>query len=148
MIRWRVAAVISGFLFIFISLHCSTIIVLYFLVVILSMQAVVVELLGGDIMERFVEKYIFWFTAVIGVDALVVLIFNWNTIDMVQKLPIMYIVALALHEGEELKLPGGFVELVTTITGIKIKNIGLAKFGLLLFTLWATIIPAFLASYI
>lgn len=29
----------------------------------------------------------------------------------------MYIVALSVHEIEELKLPGGFVELVTGITG-------------------------------
>jgi hypothetical protein len=53
-----------------------------------------------------------------------------------------------VHEIEELKLPGGFVELVTAMTGVEIKNIGLAKFGLLLFTLYATVVPAFLAGYV
>ncbi len=37
---------------------------------------------------------------------------------MLHKLPIMYIVALALHETEELKLPGGFIEMVTDMTGL------------------------------
>lgn len=35
--------------------------------------------------------------------------------------------------------PGGCVELVTSMTGIEIKSLGLAKFGLLCFTIYATV---------
>lgn len=99
-------------------------------------------------MEEFMRKYSFLITSVTGVCALICLIFGWNRMTMVQRLPVMYIIALAIHEIEELKLPGGFVELVTAMTGVTIRNIGMAKFGLLLFTLYATIIPALLASCI
>lgn len=68
--------------------------------------------------------------------------------DMLRKFPIIYIVALAVHEIEELKFPGGFVELVTVMTGLKLKKLGLAKFGLLMFTLYATIIPTFISEHV
>jgi len=95
-------------------------------------------------METFMRKYSFWLTSLLGVVALCVLVGGWNQIDMLHKLPIMYIVALALHETEELKLPGGFIEMVTDMTGLQLKNLGMAKFGLLMFTLYATVLPAFL----
>ncbi|MCD8020975.1 MAG: HXXEE domain-containing protein [Clostridiales bacterium] len=99
-------------------------------------------------MEKFMRKYSFWLTTLLGVIALVILAVGWNKIDMLHKLPILYIVALALHETEELKFPGGFVELVMDMTGLKLKNLGVAKFGLLLFTLYATVLPAFLAGWV
>ncbi|HUM84579.1 MAG TPA: HXXEE domain-containing protein [Lachnospiraceae bacterium] len=99
-------------------------------------------------MEVFMRKYSFWITSLTGLCALIFLITGWNRMTMVQRLPVMYIMVLAIHEVEELKLPGGFVELVTAMTGVEIRNIGLAKFGLLLFTLYATVIPAFLAGFI
>lgn len=98
-------------------------------------------------MERFMRAYGFWLTTALGAAALVWLGVSWDSTPMVQKLPVMYIVALAVHEGEELKFPGGFVELVTSMTGIEIKNIGLAKFGLFLFTIYATVVPAVLAGF-
>ncbi|MCD8050383.1 MAG: hypothetical protein LUE89_01730 [Clostridiales bacterium] len=94
------------------------------------------------------RKYSFWLTSLLGVIALSVLVIGWNQIDMLHKLPIMYIVALALHETEELKLPGGFIEMVTDMTGLQLKNLGMAKFGLLMFTLYATVLPAFLAGWV
>jgi len=99
-------------------------------------------------METFMRKYSFWLTSLLGVVALCVLVVGWNQIDMLHKLPIMYIVALALHETEELKLPGGFIEMVTDMTGLQLKNLGMAKFGLLMFTLYATVLPAFLAGWV
>jgi hypothetical protein len=99
-------------------------------------------------MENFMRRYSFWITSALGACALIWLIADWNGMPVVQRLPVMYIVALSVHEIEELKLPGGFVELVTAMTGVEIKNIGLAKFGLLLFTLYATVVPAFLAGYV
>ncbi len=99
-------------------------------------------------MEMFMRKYSFWITGFLGIAAIIYLAVTWNSTTILQKLPIMYIVALAVHEIEELKLPGGFVELVTDMTGIEIKNIGVAKLGLFVFTLWATIVPALTANYI
>ncbi|MCD8341099.1 MAG: HXXEE domain-containing protein [Clostridiales bacterium] len=34
------------------------------------------------------------------------------------------------------------------MTGLKIGNLGMAKFGLLMFTLYATVLPAFLAGWV
>ncbi|MCD7920628.1 MAG: HXXEE domain-containing protein [Clostridiales bacterium] len=99
-------------------------------------------------MEQFMRKYSFWLTSLLGVVALIILVVGWNQIDMLRKLPIMYIVALALHEAEELKLPGGFIELVTDMTGLQLKNLGMAKLGLFLFTLYATVLPVFLAGWV
>lgn len=94
------------------------------------------------------QKYSFWLTSILGTVSLFVLILFWNQMEMLQKLPVMYIVALALHEIEELKLPGGFIELVSEMTGLHLKNPGIAKFALFLLTIYATVIPAFLSSYI
>ncbi len=99
-------------------------------------------------MNKFMEKYSYIITGILGLIALIVLILYWNMMSMLEKLPIIYIVALAIHETEELKLPGGFVELVTSMTGLQLNNIGIAKFGLFIFTLYATVVPAFLADYI
>ncbi|RJW41177.1 HXXEE domain-containing protein [Lachnospiraceae bacterium OM02-31] len=99
-------------------------------------------------MENFMKKYSFWLTSLLGAGAIIWLIIGWKDMDMVIKLPIIYIVALAVHEIEELKFPGGFVELVLAMTGIEIRNIGIAKFGLLMFTLYATVIPAVIGGYI
>ena len=99
-------------------------------------------------MENFMRKYSCLLTSALGVCALIWLAADWGAMTMVRRLPVMYIAALAVHETEELKLPGGFVELVTDMTGVEIRNIGTAKFGLLLFTLYATVVPAFLAGYV
>ncbi|WP_390603724.1 HXXEE domain-containing protein [Blautia producta] len=94
------------------------------------------------------KKYSFLLTSLLGVIAVMWLVIGWNDMDMLRKLPIIYIAALAVHEIEELKFPGGFVELVTAMTGLKLKKLGLAKLGLLMFTLYATIIPAFISGYV
>lgn len=99
-------------------------------------------------MDKFMKKYSFFLTSLLGVIAVIWLVIGWGEMDMLRKLPIIYIVALAVHEIEELKFPGGFVELVTAMTGLKLKKLGLAKFGLLMFTLYATIIPAFISGYV
>ncbi len=99
-------------------------------------------------MEKFMSKYSFWITTLLGAAALIVLVVGWKQIDMLHKLPIIYIVALALHEAEELKFPGGFIELVTSMTGLQLKRPGIAKFGLLVFTLYATVLPVFLSQWV
>ena len=80
-------------------------------------------------MDKFMEKYSFFITSLLGIVAVIVLVLGWDGMDMLKKLPIIYIMALAVHEIEELKFPGGFVEMVTAMTGLKLKKLGLAKFG-------------------
>lgn len=99
-------------------------------------------------MDKFMKKYSFLLTSLLGIIAVMWLVIGWNDMNMLRKLPIIYIAALAVHEIEELKFPGGFVELVTAMTGLKLKKLGLAKLGLLMFTLYATIIPAFISGYV
>ena len=67
-------------------------------------------------MDKFMKKYSFLLTSLLGVIAVMWLVIGWNDMDMLRKLPIIYIAALAVHEIEELKFPGGFVELVTAMT--------------------------------
>ena len=97
-------------------------------------------------METSMRRYSFWLTSALGACALAWLVASWHSAPMLQRLPVVYIVALPIHEGEELRFPGGFVELATSMTGIEIKNLGLAKFGLLCFTVYATAVPALLAG--
>lgn len=99
-------------------------------------------------MDKCMKKYSFLLTSLLGIIAVMWLVIGWNDMNMLRKLPIIYIAALAVHEIEELKFPGGFVELVTAMTGLKLKKLGLAKLGLLMFTLYATIIPAFISGYV
>ncbi len=99
-------------------------------------------------MEQFMRKYSYIVTSCLGIIAIFVLIFGWGRLSMLQKLPIMYIIALAVHELEELKFPGGFVEQVAAMTGMRANNLGTAEFALLLFTLYATLIPAFLSKFV
>ena len=49
-------------------------------------------------MENFMKKYSFWLTSLLGAGAIIWLIIGWKDMDMVIKLPIIYIVALAVHE--------------------------------------------------
>ena len=74
---------------------------------------------GGSDMENFMRRYSFWITSALGACAVIWLIADWSGMTMLQRLPVMYIAALSIHEIEELKLPGGFVELVTTMTGVE-----------------------------
>ncbi|WP_455644893.1 hypothetical protein [Methanosphaera sp.] len=80
---------------------------------------------------NFMEKYSVWITTIIGLIITLYLIIKWNTCQPLQKLMGIYFIALAVHEWEELKYPGGFVELVMGMTGLKIKNMEFAKTGLL-----------------
>ncbi len=99
------------------------------------------------IMEKFMRKYSVWLTAALGAAALIYLIVSWKTAPILQKVICFYMIALACHEFEELKFPGGFVELVTGLTGIHIGNLGVAKFILFLFTIYATVIPLFIYRF-
>lgn len=80
-------------------------------------------------MDKFMKKYSFLLTSLLGVIAVMWLVIGWNDMDMLRKLPIIYIAALAVHEIEELKFPGGFVELVTAMTGLKLKKLGLPNWA-------------------
>ncbi len=99
-------------------------------------------------MEKFMRKYSVWMTTAIGIAVLIYLIVTWGSSPVLRKIIAFYMLALTCHEWEELRLPGGFVELVTRITGIQIGNLGTAKFMLFLFTIYATVIPLFIAGYV
>ncbi len=89
-----------------------------------------------------------WITTALGVGMAIFLGVQWESLEVLQRIVGIYCIALACHEWEELKFPGGFVELVTGMTGIEIKNLGIAKFGLFLLTIYATVVPMFLTSWV
>lgn len=99
-------------------------------------------------MFQFAEKYSVWATTAIGGIVALVLIFNWSAMPVLQKTVGLYSIALAFHEWEELRFPGGFVELATSATGLKIKNLGFAKLVLFLFTVYATVIPLLISQFV
>lgn len=103
---------------------------------------------GGFYMEKFMAKYSVWLSMLMGVIAAIWLVVDWANMSVLTKLPVIYIIALALHEFEELKFPGGFVELVTSMTGFQLKKPGVAKFGLFMLTIYATVVPAMLSGYV
>ncbi len=99
-------------------------------------------------MDKFMRKYSVWLTTVLGIAAVIFLIVTWRTAPVLQKIVAFYLVALSCHEWEELRFPGGFVELVTSLTGVEIGNLGIAKFALFVFTIYATVIPLFIYRFV
>ncbi len=99
-------------------------------------------------MDKFMRKYSVWLTTALGVFAVIFLIVTWRTAPVLQKIVAFYLIALSCHEWEELRFPGGFVELVTSMTGVEIGNLGIAKFALFVFTIYATFIPLFIYQFV
>lgn len=73
-------------------------------------------------------------------------IINWNTMPMTQRIAGIYYFLIALHEIEEMKVPGGFVEMVIKLTGMPVKDMTIPHFCLFLITVYMMLIPFCLSS--
>ena len=51
-------------------------------------------------MDKFMKKYSFLLTSLLGVIAVMWLVIGWNDMDMLRKLPIIYIAALAVLDSQ------------------------------------------------
>ena len=91
--------------------------------------------------DNFFVKKSLYVTSAIAVVVLAVLIIFWNDMPVTQRLIGIFYVLIAAHEWEEMKYPGGFVEMVIALTGMPIKDMTIPRFLLFLITVYMLLIP-------
>lgn len=79
----------------------------------------------------------------LGLAVLLVLLFCWNSLVPTQRISGMFFVAIVLHVIEEMKLPGGFVDMVVKFTGMPMVNMDVPKFYLSLLIIYMALVPMF-----
>ena len=94
-----------------------------------------------DFSDNFFVKNSLYVTSAIAVVVLAVLIIFWNDMPVTQRLIGIFYVLIAAHEWEEMKYPGGFVEMVIALTGMPIKDMTIPRFLLFLITVYMLLIP-------
>lgn len=82
-----------------------------------------------------------YITSAIGIIVLCITIIFWNSMSMTQRMIGIYYFLIAAHEWEEMKFPGGFVEMVISLTGMPVKDMTIPKFCLFLFTVYMLLVP-------
>lgn len=91
--------------------------------------------------NKFIIKNSLYITSILAAIVLFITIIFWNQMPITQRLIGIYYVLIAFHEWEEMKFPGGFVELVIKLTGMPVKDMTIAKFILFLITVYMLLIP-------
>lgn len=91
--------------------------------------------------NNFFVKNSLYVTSVLASIVLAITIAFWNDMPMTQRLIGIYFFLIAAHEWEELKFPGGFVELVIGMTGMPVRDMRIPKFALFLLTLYMLVLP-------
>ena len=94
-------------------------------------------------MKQFILKNNFWIMETLGLAVLLVLLFCWNSLVPTQRISGMFFVAIVLHVIEEMKLPGGFVDMVVKFTGMPVVNMDVPKFYLSLLIIYMALVPMF-----
>lgn len=94
-------------------------------------------------MKQFILKNIFWIMETLGLAVLLVLLFCWNSLVPTQRISGMFFVAIVLHVIEEMKLPGGFVDMVVKFTGMPMVNMDVPKFYLSLLIIYMALVPMY-----
>lgn len=91
--------------------------------------------------DRFLVRNSLYVTSAIAVCIVVYMAFNWEAMPVTQRIIGLYYVLIAAHEWEELKFPGGFVELVVALTGMPLRDMRLPKFALFCITVYMLLVP-------
>lgn len=99
-------------------------------------------------MSGFIDKHGIWLSTIVAIGVAMFLALNWETAPMTQKLVGIYFIAISLHEWEEMRFPGGFVDLVTSNMGLELKNPGMAKAALFVAEMVVAFIPLFFPQVI
>ena len=94
-------------------------------------------------MKRFILKNNFWIMETLGLAVLLVILFCWDSLVPTQRICGMFFVAIVLHVIEEMKLPGGFVDMVVKFTGMPVVNMDVPKFYLSLLIIYMALVPMF-----
>lgn len=80
-------------------------------------------------------------TTILGIIVLGITIIFWDKMPMTQRLIGIYYFLIAAHEWEEMKYPGGFVEMVISLTGMPVKDMTIPKFCLFIITIYMLLLP-------
>jgi hypothetical protein len=99
-------------------------------------------------MQKFLEKNSFWFSTIIALGVAVYMIVNWGAMPETQRLVGLYFIAISLHEWEEMRFPGGFVDMVMNGIGLKLRNTGVAKLALFIVEMFVAFVPLFFPDVI
>jgi hypothetical protein len=94
-------------------------------------------------MGDFIDRHGVWLSTTVAVGVAVFLALNWEAAPMTQRLVGLYFIAISLHEWEEMRFPGGFVDLVTSSLGLDLKNPGAAKLVLFAAEMVVSFVPLF-----
>ena len=94
-------------------------------------------------MQKFLEKNSIWFSTVVGLSVAVFTIVNWRSMPMTQRLAALYFIAISVHEWEEMRFPGGVVDMVLHGIGFRLKNEGIAKLILFALEMFVAFVPIF-----
>ena len=82
-----------------------------------------------DMSKNFFVRNSLYVTLVLAAGVMVYTVANWNTMPVTQRIAGLYFFLIALHEIEEMKVPGGFVEMGSVkLTGMPIKDMTVPHF--------------------
>jgi hypothetical protein len=101
---------------------------------------------GMNMSKNFFVRNSLYVTLTLAGIVMIYTIINWNTMPMTQRIAGIYYFLIALHEIEEMKVPGGFVEMVIKLTGMPVKDMTIPHFCLFLITVYMMLIPFCLSS--
>ena len=80
---------------------------------------------------------------VLGVGVAVYSVCCWSQMVLNQQIAAMFFIAIVLHCVEEMKLPGGFVDMVVTYVGLPVMDMRLPKLLLSLLIIYMAFVPLF-----
>ena len=94
-------------------------------------------------MKDFILKNQFWIMVVLGVGVAVYSVCCWSQMVLNQQIAAMFFIAIVLHCVEEMKVPGGFVDMVVTYVGLPVMDMRLPKLLLSVLIIYMAFVPLF-----
>ena len=94
-------------------------------------------------MKEFILKNQFWGMMLLGVGVAVWALCCWSKMVPTQHIAALFFIAITLHCVEEMKLPGGFVDMVVKFVGFPIMDMRFPKLLLTLFVVYLAFVPLF-----
>jgi len=99
-------------------------------------------------MLKFFEKNSVFFSSALSLGIVVYMVLNWEVMPMLQFFVGLYFIAISLHEWEEMRFPGGFIEMVTSNMNLNLGNPGIAKMVLFIVELLIAFVPLFFSQIV
>lgn len=91
--------------------------------------------------DRFIVRNSLYVTTVIAACVAVYMVVFWESMPVTQGIIGLYYILIAAYEWEELKYPGGFVELAISLTDMPMRDMRIPKFALFCITVYMLLIP-------